>query len=46
MQLLKEITDFVNGIVWGAPLLALIFATGVYFTIRLGFSSSVIQFFW
>lgn len=37
MQLLKEITDFVNGIVWGAPLLALIFATGVYFTIRLGF---------
>ncbi len=28
--------DFVNGIVWGVPLLILIFATGVYFTVRLG----------
>lgn len=29
--------DFVNGIVWGVPLLVLIFATGIYFTVRLGF---------
>ena len=28
--------DFVNGIVWGVPLLVLIFATGIYFTVRLG----------
>lgn len=37
METLVQINNFVNGIVWGAPLLALIFATGVYFTIRLGF---------
>ena len=29
--------DFVNGIVWGVPLLVLIFATGIYFTARPGF---------
>lgn len=37
MDLLVQINDFVNGIVWGVPLLVLIFATGVYFTVRLGF---------
>ena len=37
METLVQINNFVNGIVWGVPLLALIFATGVYFTIRLGF---------
>lgn len=29
--------DFVNGIVWGPALLVLIFATGIYFGVRLGF---------
>lgn len=29
--------DFVNGIVWGVPVLVLLFGTGVFFTIRLGF---------
>ena len=29
--------DFVNGIVWGPALLVLIFATGLYYTVRLGF---------
>lgn len=29
--------DFVNGIVWGVPLLLLILGTGIFFTIRLGF---------
>lgn len=37
MDLLVSINDFVNGIVWGVPILVLIFATGLYFTIRLGF---------
>ncbi len=29
--------DFINGIVWGPALLVLIFATGLYFGVRLGF---------
>lgn len=29
--------DFINGIVWGVPVLILLFGTGVFFTIRLGF---------
>lgn len=37
MDILIYINDYVNGIVWGVPLLILIFATGVFFTIRLGF---------
>lgn len=37
MQTLYEINDFVNGIVWGVPMLILIFSVGVYFTVRLGF---------
>lgn len=37
MDVLVQINDFINGIVWGIPLLVLIFATGVYFTVRLGF---------
>lgn len=37
MDIIIQINDFINSIVWGVPLLILIFATGVYFTIRLGF---------
>lgn len=37
MELLENINGFVNDIVWGVPILVLIFATGVFFTIRLGF---------
>lgn len=37
MDIIVSINDFVNGIVWGIPLLILIFATGVFFTVRLGF---------
>lgn len=37
MNVIVQINDFVNGIVWGVPILVLIFATGVFFTIRLGF---------
>lgn len=36
METIIKINDFVNGIVWGVPLLVLIFAVGVYYTIRLG----------
>ncbi|MBE6919376.1 MAG: sodium:alanine symporter family protein [Ruminococcaceae bacterium] len=32
-----QANDFVNGIVWGVPLLVLIFVTGIYYTVRLGF---------
>lgn len=37
MDVIYAINDFINGIVWGVPLLVLIFATGIYFTVRLGF---------
>lgn len=37
MDVIVRINDFVNGIVWGVPILLLIFATGIYFTIRLDF---------
>lgn len=34
---IETINDFVNGIVWGVPVLLLILGTGIYFTIRLDF---------
>lgn len=37
MDAIIELNDFVNGIVWGVPVLLLILGTGVFFTIRLGF---------
>lgn len=37
MDIIVKINDFVNGIVWGVPLLVLILATGIFFTVRLGF---------
>ena len=37
MEKVAEVNDVVNGIVWGLPILILVFATGLYFTIRLGF---------
>lgn len=37
MDWLIEINDFINGIVWGVPVLLLILGTGIFFTIRLGF---------
>lgn len=37
MDLLIQINDFINGIVWGVPLLVLIGVTGIYYTVRLGF---------
>ena len=36
MNAIVAANDFVNGIVWGVPLLVLIFVTGIYYTIRLG----------
>ena len=36
MKAIVDANDFVNGIVWGVPLLILIFATGIYYTVRLG----------
>ena len=36
MNAIVTANDFVNGIVWGVPLLVLIFVTGIYYTIRLG----------
>ena len=37
MDILVKINDFINGIVWGVPVLVLILGTGIFFTIRLGF---------
>ena len=37
MDLIIQINDFVNGIVWGVPVLLLILGTGIFYTIRLGF---------
>lgn len=37
MDAVIAINDFINGIVWGVPVLLLILGTGVFFTIRLGF---------
>ena len=37
MNTIVAINDWVNGVVWGVPMLVLIFATGVFFTVRLGF---------
>lgn len=34
---IETVNGFVNGIVWGVPVLLLILGTGIYFTIRLGF---------
>ena len=36
MNAIVQANDFVNGIVWGVPLLILIFITGIYYTVRLG----------
>ena len=37
MEWLLTVNDYVNGIVWGVPILLLILGTGIFFTIRLGF---------
>ena len=37
MEYLESINDFVNGIVWGVPMLILILAVGIFFTVRLDF---------
>ena len=37
MDFIVKVNDFVNDIVWGVPILVLILATGLFFTIRLGF---------
>lgn len=37
METIIKINDFVNGIVWGVPIMLLILGTGIYYTIRLGF---------
>ena len=36
METIVNINDFVNNIVWSVPVLILILATGIYYTIRLG----------
>jgi AGCS family alanine or glycine:cation symporter len=37
MEILVSVNDFINGIVWGPFMIALIAAVGLYFTVRLGF---------
>ncbi len=37
MQIIKQINDSVNSVLWGVPMLILMIGTGVFFTCRLGF---------
>lgn len=37
MDIINNVNDFINNIVWGIPMIVLIFGTGIYFTIRLKF---------
>lgn len=37
MDIINNVNDFINNIVWGIPMIILIFGTGIYFTIRLKF---------
>ena len=37
MEIIKNINDAVNSVVWGVPMLILIIGTGIYFSFRLGF---------
>lgn len=39
MDFLMEINDFINGLVWGPPMLILIVGTGIYLTFRTKFFS-------
>lgn len=37
MELVNEINDVINNIVWGIPMIVLILGVGIYYTIKLGF---------
>ncbi|MDD5979881.1 MAG: sodium:alanine symporter family protein [bacterium] len=37
IDVITEVNDFINNIVWGVPIIVLLFAVGIYFTVRLGF---------
>lgn len=39
MEMIMKINGFINGIVWGPPILILIVGTGIYFTARTNFFS-------
>lgn len=41
MEKIIQINDFINGIVWGPYMLALLVGTGIFLTIRLGFPQVV-----
>ena len=41
LEWIVSANDFVNGIVWGVPVLLLILGTGIFFTARLGFMQFV-----
>jgi len=37
IDVITTVNDFINNIVWGVPIIVLLFVVGIYFTIRLGF---------
>ena len=37
MELISNVNDFINNIIWGIPMILLILGTGIYYTIKLGF---------
>lgn len=37
MDIILAVNDWLNGVVWGVPVLLLILGTGIFYTVRLGF---------
>lgn len=37
IDIVNEVNSFINNIVWGVPIIVLLFVVGIYFTVRLGF---------
>ena len=37
LEIVKNILNLMNNLVWGPPLLILLVGTGIYFTVKLGF---------
>ena len=37
VDIINNVNDFINNIVWGMPMIILILGTGIYLSIRLGF---------
>ena len=43
MQLINDFFNWLNGVVWGVPMIILILGTGLYLQLRLGFMPSKLR---